>query len=144
MCSRYVRTFSRFLLDFVILPSFDVINLSCLEQQLSSQIQAHSNYSNHLQLLIYSMSSDPYLDPRGYRPFNLDKSDNKDPNTTSQPLAATADVLKVYEQAVQEPMVECVNLDSLYCSAQLEDTDRPEARLLREDFSSSGEYKGRW
>lgn len=77
--------------------------------------------------------ADPYLDPRGYRPFNSDSQDGK------PSLASTADVLAVYEEAVQEPLVECLNLDSLYCAAQLDHTDRPEARILREDFCSSGE-----
>lgn len=54
------------------------------------------------------------------------------------PLAATADVLRCYEEAVQEPMVECVNLDGLYTNAQLDDSDRFDALTLREDFCSTG------
>lgn len=60
--------------------------------------------------------------------------------TTSHgtPLAATADVLRCYEEAVQEPMVECVNLDGLYTNAQDVDSDRVDALVLREDFCSTG------
>mgnify|MGYP006981856182 CR=1 FL=1 len=54
------------------------------------------------------------------------------------PLAATADVLRCYEEAVQEPMVECVNLDGLYTNAQDEGSDRVNALVLREDFCSTG------
>lgn len=53
-------------------------------------------------------------------------------------LAATADVLRCYEEAVQEPMVECVNLDGLYTNAQEEGSDRIDAVVLREDFCSTG------
>ena len=37
--------------------------------------------------------------------------------TSATPIAATADVLRCYEEAVQEPMVECMNLDGLYTNA---------------------------
>ena len=55
-----------------------------------------------------------------------------------EPLAATADILRVYEEAVQEPMVECTNLDALYTNAQPDDSDRQDAIVLREDFCSTG------
>ena len=58
--------------------------------------------------------------------------------TGDAPLAATADVLRCYEEAVQEPMVECVNLDGLYTNAQDEGSDRVNALVLREDFCSTG------
>jgi hypothetical protein len=58
----------------------------------------------------------------------------------SQTLAGRADALAVYSDAVQEPDVECSNLDSLYCGSQHDDTDRAEARVLREDFCSSGKW----
>lgn len=54
------------------------------------------------------------------------------------PLAASADILRCYEEAVQEPMVECVNLDALYTNAQAPGSDRVDARVLREDFCSTG------
>ena len=54
------------------------------------------------------------------------------------PLAATADILRCYEEAVQEPRVECTNLDALYTNAQPDDSDRQDAIVLREDFCSTG------
>ncbi|EPQ29805.1 uncharacterized protein PFL1_02478 [Pseudozyma flocculosa PF-1] len=60
------------------------------------------------------------------------------------PLAATAPILRCYEEAVQEPVVECGNLDSLYSHAQLEDSDRSEARVLREDFCSTAIVASTW
>lgn len=60
------------------------------------------------------------------------------------PLAATAPVLKIYEEAVQEPVVECGNIDSLYSQAQLDDTDRYDARILREDFCSTAIIATTW
>ncbi len=62
----------------------------------------------------------------------------------SSTQAARADVLKCYEEAVQEPLIECTNIDSLYASAQLDDTARPEARLLREDFCSTAVVARTW
>lgn len=59
-------------------------------------------------------------------------------------LAATADILRCYEEAVQEPMVECTNLDALYTNAQPDDTDRPDAVLLREDFCSTAVVAHTW
>lgn len=60
------------------------------------------------------------------------------------PLAATADVLRCYEEAVQEPMVECVNLDGLYTNAQDESSDRFDALVLREDFCSTAIIAKTW
>lgn len=65
-----------------------------------------------------------------------------------QPIAARADVLRCYEEAVQEPLVECTNLASFYCQAQEElarsrgkEGDWTEAKVLREDFCSTGESR---
>ncbi|KAK0550444.1 hypothetical protein OC846_003641, partial [Tilletia horrida] len=60
------------------------------------------------------------------------------------PLAATADIMKIYEEAVQEPLIEVTNLDSLYSQVQLEDTDRYDARILREDFCSTAIVAKSW
>ncbi len=60
------------------------------------------------------------------------------------PLASTAPVLKIYEEAVQEPGVECRNIDSLYSQAQLDDSDRYDARILREDFCSTAIIATTW
>lgn len=57
---------------------------------------------------------------------------------THVPIAATADVLRCYEEAVQEPLVECVNLDGLYTNSQDKHSDRRDAEILREDFCSTG------
>lgn len=65
-------------------------------------------------------------------------------NSSAPPLASTAPVLKIYEEAVQEPSVECSNIDSLYSQAQLEDTDRYDARILREDFCSTAIIAATW
>lgn len=62
----------------------------------------------------------------------------------TQPLAATADILRCYEEAVQEPMVECVNLDALYTHAQDDSSDRMDARVLREDFCSTAVVAKTW
>lgn len=61
-----------------------------------------------------------------------------------EPLAATADVLRCYEEAVQEPMVECTNLDALYTNAQAPDSDRMDAEVLREDFCSTAVVARTW
>lgn len=61
-----------------------------------------------------------------------------------EPLAATADILRVYEEAVQEPMVECINLDALYTNAQAASSDRENAQVLREDFCSTGIIARSW
>lgn len=61
-----------------------------------------------------------------------------------QTQAARADVLKCYEEAVQEPMLECTNLDSFYCGAQQDGSPVPEARLLREDFCSTAIVARTW
>ncbi len=60
------------------------------------------------------------------------------------PLASTAPVLKIYEEAVQEPGVECRNIDSLYSQAQLDGSDRYDARILREDFCSTAIIATTW
>ncbi|CAD6893212.1 unnamed protein product [Tilletia controversa] len=60
------------------------------------------------------------------------------------PLAATADIMKIYEEAVQEPLIEVTNLDSLYSQVQPEDTDRYDARILREDFCSTAIVANSW
>lgn len=53
-------------------------------------------------------------------------------------MAQQANALDVYEDAVQEPQLECANLASMYYQAQQIGSDRPEAKVLREDFCSSG------
>ncbi|KAE8244829.1 hypothetical protein A4X13_0g6220 [Tilletia indica] len=60
------------------------------------------------------------------------------------PLAATADIMKIYEEAVQEPMIEVTNLDSLYSQVQHDDTDRYDAKILREDFCSTAIVANSW
>ena len=59
-------------------------------------------------------------------------------DSAKPPLASTAPVLQCYEEAVQEPLVEVTNLDSLYSQVQLEGSDRFDARIMREDFCSTG------
>ncbi|PKI84270.1 hypothetical protein MVES1_001644 [Malassezia vespertilionis] len=66
------------------------------------------------------------------------------PVASGTTLAATADILRCYEQAVQEPMVECVNLDGLYTSAQAPASDRTDAIVLREDFCSTAIVANTW
>ncbi|WFC97321.1 hypothetical protein MYAM1_000031 [Malassezia yamatoensis] len=61
-----------------------------------------------------------------------------------QSLAASADILRCYEEAVQEPMVECTNLDALYTNAQSADSDRMDACIMREDFCSTGVVARTW
>lgn len=53
--------------------------------------------------------------------------------------ASRANAMDVYEDAVQEPLLECTNLASMYYNAQEIGSKRPDARTLREDFCSSGE-----
>ncbi|KAK0528431.1 hypothetical protein OC835_004666 [Tilletia horrida] len=60
------------------------------------------------------------------------------------PLAATADIMKIYEEAVQEPLIEVTNLDSLYSHCQHEGTDRYDAKILREDFCSTAIVANSW
>lgn len=62
-------------------------------------------------------------------------------NDSGQTAASRANALEVYEDAVQEPLLECTNLASMYYGAQEIGSKRPEARILREDFCSSGEMK---
>lgn len=52
--------------------------------------------------------------------------------------ASRANAMDVYEDAVQEPLLECTNLASMYYNAQEIGSKRPDARILREDFCSSG------
>lgn len=66
------------------------------------------------------------------------------PSSSAPCLASTAPVLKIYEEAVQEPGVECSNIDSLYSGAQLDNTDRYDARILREDFCSTAVIAAMW
>jgi hypothetical protein len=54
-------------------------------------------------------------------------------------IASTANALEVYEDAVQEPLLECTNLAGMYYNAQEIGSRRPQAKVLREDFCSSGE-----
>lgn len=77
--------------------------------------------------------------PTDARLFNFNHAAASSSNGAPSTQASRADALSVYSDAVQTPDVECGNLDSLYCDAQADDTDRPEARVLREDFCSSGE-----
>lgn len=59
-------------------------------------------------------------------------------NSQANTLAEKANALQVYEDAVQEPLLECSNLAGMYYQAQIIGSTRPEARILREDFCSSG------
>lgn len=59
-------------------------------------------------------------------------------------LASQVDAFAVYEEAVQTPAIECSNLASLYYSAQPIGSRRPEAKLLREDFSSTCAVATQW
>ncbi|PWY98625.1 hypothetical protein BCV70DRAFT_201945 [Testicularia cyperi] len=90
--------------------------------------------------------SDPAQDPFAHARPNWSQSALTQGGTSTDqlPLAATADVLKCYEEAVQEPLVECVNLDSLYSGAQLDSSDRFDARILREDFCSTAVIATTW
>jgi hypothetical protein len=54
-------------------------------------------------------------------------------------IASKANALEVYEDAVQDPLLECTNLASMYYGAQEIGSRRPDAKVLREDFCSSGE-----
>lgn len=65
-------------------------------------------------------------------------------STPASSLAKTIDPFAVYEQAVQTPAIECANLASFYYNAQPIGSRRPEARVLREDFSSTGAVAVRW
>ncbi|PWN51307.1 hypothetical protein IE53DRAFT_368189 [Violaceomyces palustris] len=85
-------------------------------------------------------------DPR-HRSFRLEPDQADERNKDGRfkfPLASTAPVLQCYEEAVQSPLAECSNLDSLYSGAQLDDTDRYDARVLREDFCSTAIIATTW
>lgn len=56
-------------------------------------------------------------------------------------LAQQVKALDVYEDAVQEPLLECSNLAGMYYTAQEIGSTRPDAKVLREDFCSSGELR---
>ncbi|KAN0060002.1 hypothetical protein ACQY0O_007975 [Thecaphora frezii] len=92
------------------------------------------------------MASDPFAHARPNWSLHPSANGPHDggQGSLTPPLAATAPVLKCYEEAVQEPRVECCNLDSLYSQAQLDDTDRYDARILREDFCSSAIIATTW
>ena len=77
------------------------------------------------------------MDPRLPQPTQGDQQ-------WSQTLAAKANIFQVYEEAVQDPLLECVNIDALYHDAQLEHSPVPVARLLREDFCSSAVVARTW
>lgn len=87
-------------------------------------------------VVVFMSPSSPPVDARL---FNFNHPTSSANGSAASTQASRADALSVYSDAVQTPDVECGNLDSLYCDAQADDTDRPEARVLREDFCSSGE-----
>ena len=68
--------------------------------------------------------------------FQASSSEASNGATTA---ASRANALEVYEDAVQEPLLECTNLASMYYGAQQIGSRRPDAKVLREDFCSSGE-----
>ncbi|PWN32331.1 uncharacterized protein FA14DRAFT_126935 [Meira miltonrushii] len=59
-------------------------------------------------------------------------------------IAEQVDALSVYEDAVQEPLLECTNLASMYYQAQPIGSYRPDAKILREDFCSSAIVAQTW
>lgn len=59
-------------------------------------------------------------------------------------IAESIDAFAVYEEAVQTPLIEAHNLSSLYYNAQDFGSRRPYAKLLREDFSSTGAVATTW
>lgn len=59
-------------------------------------------------------------------------------------IAQQVDSFSVYEEAVQTPLIECNNLSSLYYNAQPIGSPRPDARILREDFSSTCAVATHW
>lgn len=65
-------------------------------------------------------------------------------SASTQTIAQAVDSFAVYEEAVQTPAIECTNLDSLYYNAQEIGSRRPNARILREDFSSTSAVAVHW
>jgi hypothetical protein len=65
-------------------------------------------------------------------------------STAAKTIAESIDAFAVYEEAVQTPLIEAHNLDSLYYNAQSFGSRRPYAKLLREDFSSTGAVATTW
>lgn len=63
---------------------------------------------------------------------------------SSSCLARQVDAFAVYEEAVQTPAIECSNLASLYYNAQPIGSPRPDAKILREDFSSTAAVAVHW
>ena len=85
------------------------------------------------------------VDARVPRQFPTAPSGSSGSNGRAAPtIAERADALGVYEDAVQEPALECGNLASLYYNAQDLGSRRPEARVLREDFCSSAIVAQTW
>lgn len=85
------------------------------------------------------------VDARVPRQFPTAPSGSSGSNGRAAPtIAERADALAVYEDAVQEPALECGNLASLYYNAQDLGSRRPEARVLREDFCSSAIVAQTW
>ncbi|KDN41616.1 hypothetical protein K437DRAFT_258210 [Tilletiaria anomala UBC 951] len=93
------------------------------------------------------------MDPRLPQHLYSSSSSVEDPSPSCPPspssrsaptLASRADILKCYEEAVQEPLLECSNLSSFYSEAQLSTSLVPEARLLREDFCSTAIVARTW
>lgn len=65
-------------------------------------------------------------------------------NGGDRTIAEKVDALSVYEDAVQEPLLECTNLASMYYQAQPIGSFRPDAKILREDFCSSAIVAQTW
>ncbi|CAO1621537.1 unnamed protein product [Parajaminaea phylloscopi] len=65
-------------------------------------------------------------------------------SSSSSSLARQVDAFAVYEEAVQTPGIECANLASLYYNAQPIGSPRPDAKVLREDFSSTAAVAVHW
>lgn len=73
---------------------------------------------------------------------NQQKSINGD--RRKKTIAEQVNALSVYEDAVQEPLLECTNLASMYYQAQPIGSFRPDAKILREDFCSSAIVAQTW
>lgn len=72
------------------------------------------------------------------------KLQTKSSSSASSTIAESIDSFTVYEEAVQTPAIECTNLESLYYNAQEIGSPRPNARILREDFSSTSAVAVHW
>ncbi|CAO1636058.1 unnamed protein product [Sympodiomycopsis kandeliae] len=83
------------------------------------------------------MNSDPRL-------ARLQPDPSSIASTSKKTIAESVDSFAVYEEAVQTPGIECTNLDSLYYNAQEIGSPRPNARVLREDFSSTSAVAVHW